>query len=196
MANLNNITSKILKDAEDRKNEILANAEEEKKSILSKKIAKAKDLEAEKIKKAKLEAQSNVERAISSAKLKVRNDKLEVKQEIINSTFAKSIDVLATLKGEELLNFIKSSVLSLGNIGEQQMILNKTGMESIDLTFIYELNKELGDRGNIKLNSQVKDFKGGFILEKDGIQMNYTFEALVNSLKDELEYEVASILFN
>ena len=31
MANLNNITSKILKDAEDRKNEILANAEEEKK---------------------------------------------------------------------------------------------------------------------------------------------------------------------
>ena len=196
MANLNNITSKILKDAEDRKNEILANAEEEKKSILSKKIAKAKDLEAEKIKKAKLEAQSNVERAISSAKLKVRNDKLEVKQEIINSTFAKSIDVLANLKGEELLNFIKSSVLSLGNIGEQQMILNKTGMESIDLTFIYELNKELGDRGNIKLNSQVKDFKGGFILEKDGIQMNYTFEALVNSLKDELEYEVASILFN
>ena len=196
MANLNNITSKILKDAEDRKNEILANAEEEKKSILSKKIAKAKDLEAEKIKKAKLEAQSKVERAISSAKLKVRNDKLEVKQEIINSTFAKSIDVLANLKGEELLNFIKSSVLSLGNIGEQQMILNKTGMESIDLTFIYELNKELGDRGNIKLNSQVKDFKGGFILEKDGIQMNYTFEALVNSLKDELEYEVASILFN
>lgn len=196
MASLNNITSKILKDAEDRKNEILAEAEEEKKSILSKKIAKAEDLEAEKIKKAKLEAQSKVERAISSAKLKVRNDKLEVKQEIINSTFNKSIEVLANLKGEELLNFIKSSVLSLGNIGEQEMILNKTGMESIDLTFIYELNKELGDRGNIKLNSEVKDFKGGFILEKDGIQINYTFEALVNSLKDELEYEVASILFN
>lgn len=196
MANLNNITSKILKDAEDRKNEILAEAEEEKKSILSKKIAKAKDLEAEKIKKAKLEAQSKIERAISSAKLKVRNDKLEVKQEIINSTFVKSIEVLANLKGEELLKFIKSSVLSLGNIGEQEMILNKTGMESIDLTFIYELNKELGDRGNIKLSSEVKDFKGGFILEKDGIQINYTFEALVNSLKDELEYEVASILFN
>lgn len=196
MASLNNITSKILKDAEDRKNEILAEAEEEKKSILSKKIAKAEDLEAEKIKKAKLEAQSKVERAISSAKLKVRNDKLEVKQEIINSTFSKSIEALANLKGEELLNFIKSSVLSLGNIGEQEMILNKTGMESIDLTFIYELNKELGDRGNIKLNSEVKDFKGGFILEKDGIQINYTFEALVNSLKDELEYEVASILFN
>lgn len=196
MANLNNITSKILKDAEDRKNEILAKAEEEKKSILSKKIAKAKDLEAEKIKKAKLEAQSKVERAISSAKLKVRNDKLEVKQEIINSTFNKSIEVLANIKGEELLKFIKSSVLSLGNIGEQEMILNKAGMESIDLTFIYELNKELGDRGNIKLSSEIKDFKGGFILEKDGIQINYTFEALVNSLKDELEYEVASILFN
>lgn len=196
MASLNNITSKILKDAEDRKNEILVAAEAEKESILSKKIAKAKDLEADKLKKAKLQAKSNVERGISSANLKVRNNKLAAKQEVINSTFNKSIEVLSNIKGEELLKFIKSSVLSLGNIGEQKMILNKSGMESIDLTFIYELNEELGDRGNIKLSSKVKDFKGGFILEKDGIQINYTFEALVNSLKDELEYEVASILFN
>ena len=188
MANLNNITSKILKDAEERKNEILAVAEEEKSSILSKKIAKAKDLKEEKIKKANQEAKIKVERAISSAKLKIRNNKLEVKQEVINKTFAKSVEALASIKGEELLNFIKSAVLSLGTIGEQTMYLNKTGMESI--------NEELKEKGNIKLSSEVKDFKGGFILERDGIQINYTFEALVNSLKDELEYEVANILFN
>lgn len=196
MASLNNITSKILKDAEDKKNEILAKAEAEKNLILSKKIAKAKDLEEEILRKAKLEAKSNVERAISSAKLKVRNDKLSVKQNVINSTFDKSIETLANIKGEELLNFIKASVLSFGNIGDQTMILNKNGLESIDLTFIYELNEELGDRGNIKLSSKVKEFKGGFILTKDGIEINYTFEALVNSLRDELEYEVANILFN
>ena len=196
MASLNNITSKILKDAEDKKNEILASAEEEKNIILSKKIAKAKDLEAEIIKKAELEAKTKVERMISSAKLKVRNDKLSVKQEVINNTFKNSIEVLSKIEGQDLLNFIKNSVLSLGVIGEQKMFLNKTGMDIVDLTFIYELNQQLGDKGNIKLSSEVKDFKGGFILEKDGIQINYTFEALVSSLKDELEYEVANILFN
>lgn len=196
MASLNNITSKILKDAEDKKNEILASAEEEKNIILSKKIAKAKDLEAEIIKKAELEAKTKVERMISSAKLKVRNDKLSVKQEVINNTFKNSIEVLSKIEGQDLLNFIKNSVLSLGVIGEQKMFLNKTGMDIVDLTFIYELNQQLGDKGNIKLSPEVKDFKGGFILEKDGIQINYTFEALVSSLKDELEYEVANILFN
>lgn len=196
MASLNNITSKILKDAEDKKNEILASAEEEKNIILSKKIAKAKDLEAEIIKKAELEAKTKVERMISSAKLKVRNDKLSVKQEVINNTFKNSIEVLSRIEGQDLLNFIKNSVLSLGVIGEQKMFLNKTGMDIVDLTFIYELNQQLGDKGNIKLSPEVKDFKGGFILEKDGIQINYTFEALVSSLKDELEYEVANILFN
>ena len=37
---------------------------------------------------------------------------------------------------------------------------------------------------------------GGFILEKDGIEINNTFEALVSSLKEELEFEVAKELFN
>ena len=39
-------------------------------------------------------------------------------------------------------------------------------------------------------------FKGGFILEKDGIEINNTFEALVSSLRDDLEFEVARVLFS
>ena len=44
---VNNITSKILRDAEGRKESILAAAEEEKNKILSKKVASAKELETE-----------------------------------------------------------------------------------------------------------------------------------------------------
>ena len=39
-------------------------------------------------------------------------------------------------------------------------------------------------------------FKGGFILENNGIEINSTYEALVSSLRDELEFEVAKVLFN
>ena len=75
-------------------------------------------------------------------------------------------------------------------------ILNKEGLELVDLTFIYDLNQSLGDKGNIKLSSKVGSFKGGFILERNGIQINNTYEALVSSLKDELEFEVANVLFD
>lgn len=196
MANINNLTSKILKDAEERKESILASGEEEKEKILSKKLAKAKELEEEIIKKAKAEAKSKKERILSSASLKVRNDKLSVKQEIIKEVFEKSIEKLSSISGNELLSFIRESILSLGEIGEQTMILNKDGMDVVDLTFMYELNQALGEKGNIKLSQEVGNFKGGFILEKDGIQINNTFEALVSSLSDELEFEVARALFN
>lgn len=196
MANINNLTSKILRDAEERKDNILASAEEEKNKILSKKIAKAKELEKEIIHKAEVEAKSRKERIISSASLKVRNNKLSAKQEVIKEVFEKSIDVLSSISGDDFLRFIKKSILSLGDIGEQNLILNKEGMELVDLTFIYDLNQSLGDKGNIKLSPKVGNFKGGFILERNGIEINNTYEALVSSLKDELEFEVANVLFD
>lgn len=196
MANINNLTSKILKDAEERKESILASAEEEKNKILSKKVAKAKELEKEIIQKAEAEAKSKKERIISSASLRVRNNKLSAKQEVIKEVFDKSVDVLSSISGDDFLRFIKSSILSLGKIGEQNLILNKAGMELVDLTFIYDLNQALGDNGNIKLSPTIGNFKGGFILESNGIEINNTYEALVSSLKDELEFEVANVLFD
>ena len=195
MANLNNLTSKILKDAEERKESILSSAEEEKNKILSKKIAKAKELESEIIQKAEAEAKSKKDRILSSATLRVRNNKLSAKQDIIQEVFEKSIDSLSNISGDDFLRFVKHSILSLGKIGEQNLILNKDGLDIVDLTFIYDLNQSLGENGNVKLSPNPGKFRGGFILEKDGIEINNTYEALVSSLKNELEFEVASVLF-
>ena len=196
MASISNLTSKILRDAEERKENILASAEEEKNKILSKKVAKAKEIEKEIIHQAEVEAKSRKERILSSASLKVRNNKLCAKQEVIKEVFDKSIDVLSSITGDDFLRFIKHTILSLGEIGEQNLILNKEGLEVVDLTFIYDLNQALGEKGNIKLSPNAGNFKGGFILESNGIEINNTYEALVSSLKDELEFEVASVLFN
>ena len=196
MASISNLTSKILRDAEERKENILASAEEEKNKILSKKVAKAKEIEKEIIHKAEVEAKSRKERILSSASLKVRNNKLCAKQEVIKEVFDKSIDTLSSITGDDFLRFIKHTILSLGEIGEQNLILNKEGLEVVDLTFIYDLNQALGEKGNIKLSPNAGNFKGGFILESNGIEINNTYEALVSSLKDELEFEVASVLFN
>ena len=57
MANISTLTSKILKDAEDRKESILQAANAEKAEILEKKSKEAKVLEAEMTEKAEREAQ-------------------------------------------------------------------------------------------------------------------------------------------
>ena len=194
MSNAKNITSKILKDAEAGKENILAAAEEEKNKILSKKASSANEIAQEILQKAEADAKSKKERVISSAKLKVRNNKLAAKQEIIDEVFEKSINKLTELSKEQFLNFVKNSILSMNLTGKQTLILNETGLKFVDDSFIDELNKEA--KATIALSKTAGNFKGGFILENNGIEINSTYEALVSSLRDELEFEVAKVLFN
>ena len=194
MSNVKNITSKILKDAESGKENILAAAEEEKNKILSKKASSANEIAQEILQKAEADAKSKKERVISSAKLKVRNNKLAAKQEIIDEVFEKSINKLTELSKEQFLNFVKNSILSMNLTGKQTLILNETGLKFVDDSFIDELNKEA--KATIALSKTAGNFKGGFILENNGIEINSTYEALVSSLRDELEFEVAKVLFN
>ena len=194
MSNVKNITSKILKDAEAGKENILAAAEEEKNKILSKKASAANEIAQEILQKAEADAKSKKDRVISSAKLKVRNNKLAAKQEIIDEVFEKSINKLTELSKEQFLNFVKNSILSMNLTGKQTLILNETGLKFVDDSFIDELNKEA--KATIALSKTAGNFKGGFILENNGIEINSTYEALVSSLRDELEFEVAKVLFN
>lgn len=194
MSNINNITSKILKDAEERKENILAVAEEEKSKIVSKKVNSAEDNAKEILEKAEVEAKSKKERVISSAKLKVRNNKLAAKQEIIDEVFEQSIDKLTKLSKEEFLNFVFNTISSMNITGKQKLILNQEGLGLIDAEFMNKLNSKVD--AEITIGGTIGNFKGGFILENNGIEINSTYEALVSSLRDELEFEVAKVLFN
>lgn len=199
MSNVKNITSKILKDAEVERDSILAAAEEEKNKIISKRVNNAKELEKEILAKAKLEANSKKERIISSAKLKVRNDKLAEKQSVMNGVFEEAINRLCSISTEEFESFIKRSILSMDIEGDENLILNEEGLKIIGLEFMDELNKALKDKGlkgEVRLLKKEGNFKGGFLLEKNGIEINSTYEALIESLRDELEFEVAKVLFN
>lgn len=140
---VNNITSKILRDAEGRKESILAAAEEEKNKILSKKVASAKELETEILEKAEIEAKSKRERVISGAKLKARNEKLAAKQEVIEEVFSKSVEKLCKLNDREFVKFIKDSILSLDIDGDESLILNNDGQKIVSKEVVEQINTEL-----------------------------------------------------
>ncbi|SHE51765.1 V-type ATP synthase subunit E [Clostridium fallax] len=199
MANLENLTSRILEEAKVQSNEILESANAEKNKIIEKKVNEAKQLEFEILEKAKRESETRKERIISNAELQVRNKKLEGKQTIISKVFDEAVEGLCKLSKEEFLNFLKKTILNSDIVGDENLILNSNGKNIVSKEFISELNKDLeikGKKGSIKLSNEIGQFKGGFILEKNGIEINNTFEALVSSMKDDLEYDVANVLFN
>ena len=199
MSNVSNLTSKIRKDAEENRDRIISEANEQKAKILEKRNNQAKALEEEMVQKAEAEAQTRKERVISGAELQARNEKLKAKQIIIKEIFESSVKALSDLDDDKYKAFIKDRILSLDIVGDEVLILNEKGLKIIDASVLSEINNELaskGKKGAITLSNERGSFQGGFILEKDGIQINNTFEALVNSLKEELELEVAKKLFN
>lgn len=196
MSNLNNLTSKILKDAEDKKAVILSDAEGEKNKILSKKAGEASVEEKTILERAEREAASRKERIISGAELHARNEKLEAKQKVIKEVFETSVKELSNCSADDLKGFVKEVILNTKIEGTQNLILNEAGKKVIDEAFVAEINESLGAKATIKLSDETGKFEGGFILEQNGIEINNTFEALVSSLKDDLSLEVARVLFS
>lgn len=199
MANLENLTSKILHDAKMQSEELVQNAENEKAKIISKRVAEANEIATSGLEKAKFEAATRKERIISNAHLQVRNKKLESKGKVISTVFDKAVENLTQLDSEIVLTYFKNAILSMNIEGDESIIVNEKTKNMITNAFVSEINAELskaGKKGELKLSNETRDIKGGFILEKNGIEVNNTFEALVNSLKEDLEYEVANVLFN
>ncbi|NLZ49678.1 MAG: V-type ATP synthase subunit E [Clostridiales bacterium] len=198
MSDINVIINKIIKDAENERDAILKEAKDEEASIVSKSVAKAESEKAAMIEKAKKDAAIKKERIISSATIEVRNKKLAAKQQVISKVFNQALEKMKALPKEQYVNFVKNSLVALDLKGDEKIRISKKDADIIDQALLDEVNKILsseGKKANLKLSSEHGDFAGGFIVEKGKIDLNYTFEALLDLAKDNLEHEVANILF-
>lgn len=188
MSNIENLTSKIIEDSKREAESIVNKAKKEAEELLNSKIRTAENVKEDLLQKAVLEAKSKKDRIISGAELKARNEKLEAKQEVIDRVFKDTVAKLSKMNEEDFINFLKYHISSLDLQGEEELLISKD--------FKNIINSEVLKGLNIKLSKEDRDIPSGFIIINNGIELNYTFEALVLSLREELEYQVASILFN
>jgi len=198
MSNLDNLTSKIIKDAEVKKIEILNEATVKADEIIKKKTEDANKKASSILQKAEMESKTIKERIISKTDLEIRNKKLLAKQQVIEKVFEAAKEKLKAMNAEEFTKFIKNSIMALDIHGDEEIIINPVDRDKLPEKFLAEVNKALiskGKLGNLKFNVRTHEIDGGFILSKNGIEINNSFDELVNSLKYELEYEVGKILF-
>jgi V/A-type H+/Na+-transporting ATPase subunit E len=123
--------------------------------------------------------------------------KLSAKGETLDNVFKAALAKLNALPQEKFLKFMKDSILSLDIDGDEEVIVDENN-SAVTPKFIEEVNKALqakGKIGQLKLSFK-KNLNGGYIIAKNGIGINNTFEALIKSSRDELEAELASVLFS
>lgn len=195
MSDFKNLVDKIINDAELKKRDIVDKAKEESEKIVLKKIEEANDYKEKILKKAHIEGKELKEKMISKCELKIRNNRLDAKRKVLDEIFDKSLSELLNLDREEFKSYLIRTLNNLKLNGRYGLLISSDYSDIIPQLLV-DLNSQVN--GDLKI-VEVKpsdDLKGGFILEKDGVFINYSFEVLVDSIRDEIEFEVSNLLFN
>lgn len=196
MTGLENIIGKIQSDANEKCAAIINEAKKEA---------------AARTEKAKAEAQKEYEKIVNAGREKAdrlielsnkriaqseKSELLKAKVEAIDSVIASAGEVLASLPAERyfgvLLKLLKDHCIS----GEGLIFLNSDDLARLPEDF--EKNAaECGAENGAELSVSDKGvpIKNGFLLKYGDIEINCTFDALIEEKRDELKEIVNSILF-
>ena len=138
------------------------------------------------------------DRMLRMGELENKKDLLSSKRKLVSSAFDRALELLYALPDKEKKEFFLRQILSLAS-GDEALVPAEKSKQLFDEHFILEINEALkksGKNGLIRLSHDNFVSGTGFILKKDGVEINCTFEAIVNSKRQELEGEVAKILFS
>ncbi len=192
------ITKRILEDAHAAAEKIREESAEKAASAESEARQKAERRQETILEQGRKDAEEQKRRIIGVAELEARKELLSAKQEMIGEAFQKSLEQLTGQDDRDYLSVIREMLLNFVETGTETVIFSERDLKRISDDFWKEINNEVSGKdkqGDLKLSEETRNIKGGFILQSDGVEVNCSFEALLEMKRDELEPELAAILF-
>jgi len=198
MEGISKIKERILEEAQEEKEKIIANANAQAKDIVKQYEQKAKEIRDDILDKAGKTAEEKKRRILSMVQLENRKALLQAKQQIIDEVFEKAKASLQKMPDEKYQNLIANMLISSDLTGNEEIIISEHDKNRITPDFIKKINNTLigmGKQGNLRISKTSGHMIGGFILKSQDLEINSTFDSLINMEREELETEIAKILF-
>lgn len=198
MVGIDRIKEQILEDAQTEAERIISEAEDKVRALKEKKREEANALKEKLMEESSLKAQERKRRMMIAANLEMRKNILAAKQEMINKVIEDTLKVIEQMPVAEYRGIISNMLLDTVVTGEETVIFSERDKDRLDAGFIAGVNlklKEQGKKGQLKLGPAAGDFRSGFILKSGGMEINNSFEAIIRMNRNELESEIAGILF-
>lgn len=183
MSNLESLTNKILDDAKTEADRIIRESTKINEDIISSKVNEANEKKKRILEKAVAEAAMMKDRIISNAELKVRDEKLKAKQEILDRVFELSKEKLKDLNENQYFEFLKNNLKILNLKGTELLIVPDKMKSKVKVSGLYP---KVSDDETVE---------SGFIIKDKDVTMNFSFDSLVDYVREELESEIAQDLF-
>ncbi|HPU00421.1 MAG: hypothetical protein GX890_07080 [Firmicutes bacterium] len=193
------IIEHILNDAREKAAEIRAEAARRSEEILVQAQEEAARRREQILARAREEAAAVKRRILGAARLEARKEKLAAKQELIAQAFQQALEELCALDDENYSSLLREMLLAAAESGTEKVLLSERDRARLPERFWAELNEALlkaGKKGELAPAEETREIKGGFILHSGGVEINCSFEALLEAQRNELEPELAAILFD
>ncbi len=178
---LEKVKERVLEEARQKAKERIESASAEAQEILKSSSSKLKEKESELMAQLQAEAASINRREASTAKLESKKLELTFRKDFIESIFSEAKDRLSKLPESERASHIKK-------------LIQKASSE-LKAEVIYCSRKDAKHVSGFK--AREADITGGIIAESaDGsLRVDYSYEALLDQLKDSLLPELDKLLF-
>lgn len=187
------IIDKILSDAKHDAGEMLSEALKKAEALVAAKQAEADaeyDLSVEEARKAGEEV---VRRRLTVADLEVKKLLLSAKKQAVDEVFEESLKKLLALPKEEYAALVGSMIASAADDGDV-VVISENDKNVLTKAVFDKISAKIGKK--LTLSDTFGNFKGGVMLLGKGVDKNLTFESELALLRDEVEPEVAKIMFS
>ncbi|WP_213975615.1 V-type ATP synthase subunit E [Tepidanaerobacter acetatoxydans] len=198
MEGIAKIKATILEEAQEEKQKLLENARVQAQDIRAKYKNKAEEILNDILEKANRAAEEKKRRILSMAQLENRKALLQAKQQIIDEVFEKAKAKLKNMSDEDYRNLIAEMLLKSVVTGNEEVVISEDDKNRITPDFIKKINeklKSMGKQGNLRISETPGKMIGGLILKSEDMEINCTFDSLIKMEREELETEIAKILF-
>jgi len=192
------IVEKILSDARAEAQQMLESARSQAAQIREQAQLEAQRQRELILARAQQEAQSRRRAQLAAATAAARNAVLEAKRTVLAKVFEHVAERLATMPAPEYKSWLLRLLVESSETGDEEVILSPGDRQTLGETLVREANAQLeqrGKKGALRLSLETRNFERGFVLKGRNSEINVTLETLLRRAQEELEIEVARMLF-
>lgn len=195
MSALDKIIESIKSEAEARAAATLRSAKAEAARITAE-MAESTELECEQIvAQGREEALMLDKIASSNAELKGSMLMLEVRQEIISQILSDALAHLRSLDADEYFAVLTRLAVSNAEQGEGEILLSQEDKARLPQNFCTELNAQLKPGCTLCVAHDTVQTGGGLVLRYGGVEINCTFESLIEDKREQLGDRLSKAIF-
>jgi len=195
---LPDIIKKIEETSSAESRKVLEEAEERLRNVVSAARAEAESRRDQIIGDARSQAGKAESLSKARADALRRQIVLRAKQELVDAVFTDALARMSSMPAEAYKETVLKALVSSAT-GTETVTFGPEDQAKLGPEFAKAANAALvkvGKQGQLKVAYAPSSIGGGLILTSGGVSENITFPALVGRFRDEMEMEVARVLFS